>query len=76
VHSSVPAGPLSSGKVPCAITWDDAWAWVYRNIYVGFVDRVVGLMAPLQHGIAVDEEQGWGDWGSLEQPSPVWLGLF
>ena len=31
VRSSVPAGPLSSGKVPCAITWDDAWAWVYRN---------------------------------------------
>ena len=31
VRSSVPASPLSSGKVPCAITCDDAWAWVYRN---------------------------------------------
>jgi len=44
-------------------------------VYIGCVDRVVGLMGPRQHGIAVDEEQGWGDWESLEQPTPVWLGL-
>jgi len=44
--------------------------------YVECGDHIVGLMVIFEHGIAVDEEQGSGDGGSLEQPVPVWLGLF
>ena len=45
-------------------------------VYIISVDHIMGLVALFQHGVAVDEEQGWGDWGSLGQPTLVWLGQF
>jgi len=44
--------------------------------YLGCIDCIVGLIVLFEYdGIAVDEEQGCGDWGSLGQPTSVWLGL-